>query len=183
MELLMHSTSTALWHDIIHHAEETCAINLNEELESYLVFLLIRYIDKPELIKQIIATQFLTAIQSGPAKREQTLRAVGDQCLLFTGLFPRMAEKRLLKLSYFVQMGQAAYIGLSMKQNDLYGALAEQFVSLMDILQSIRQYNNCPDLLPLQAFEQWHDTGSQRALKVLKQYTDAIPFIQKGKKF
>jgi hypothetical protein len=54
--------------------------------------------------------------------------------------------------------------------------LSQQFVSIMDILQSIRlQTQNHPDLMPLEAYDLWNDAGSKRALKVLKQYSSATP--------
>ncbi len=176
MEILVNSTSTALWHDIIHDAEKSCAIALQEELESYLVFLLMRYINRPELIKQVFALEFLKGAQGTSAKQHLVLQDVGDKCLLFAGLYPKAAEKRLVRVSYFVNIGQAAYGAISRKHDDLYELLGKQFVPLMDVLQSIRHYSKeYPDLLPLEAYELWNDTGSQRALNVLKQYTEATP--------
>ena len=174
MNILTNSTSTALWHEIIHEAESTCRITLEEDIESYLVFLLMRYTNKPELLKQIIALEFLEGINAKPAKQRLTLQEVGDKCLLFAGLYPNMADKRLVKISYFVNLGQACYVRISQKNDDLYEGLGKQFVSLMDVLQSIRQY---PDLLPLQAYELWSDTGSHRALSILRQYTQSAEGI------
>jgi hypothetical protein len=181
MNILTNSTSTALWHDVVVKAEETCAVVLKEELESYLVFLLMRYTNKPEIVKQVIALDFLEGINSSHAKQLMALQDVGDKCLLFAGLYPNIADTRLVRISYFVNMGQAAYVRISKKSNDLYASLSTQFVNLMDILQSIRQYTqNYPDLLPIQAYELWNDTGSRRALTILQQYTQysqAIPMI------
>ncbi|MEO8402062.1 MAG: hypothetical protein ABI597_09760 [Gammaproteobacteria bacterium] len=181
MSILTNSTSIALWHDIINDAEKSCAVKLKEEIECYLVFLLMRYTNKPELTKQIIALEFLEGAMLTPHQRALALQDVGDKCLLFAGLFPSIAEKRLVRLSYFINLGQASYVRISQKNNDLYELLSKQFVSLMDILQSIRQYTkNYPDLLPLQAYELWNDTGSQRALKILKQYThhpESVPIL------
>ncbi|EKD54088.1 MAG: hypothetical protein ACD_60C00125G0012 [uncultured bacterium] len=181
MSILTHATSTALWHSIIHDAERSCAIALKEDIESYLVFLLMRYTNRPELVKHIIAVDFLESMQLSKTKQEVALQEVGDMCLLFTGLYPKIAEKRLVKLNYFVKVGQAAYVKISKKSDDLYYSLSQQFVCLMDVLQSIRSYSKqYPDLLPLEAYEQWNDTGSQRALSVLKQYTQspgAIPVL------
>lgn len=183
MTILTSTTSTALWHDIIHEAEKTCAVALKEEVESYLVFLLMRYTNKPELAAQVMATEFLRGANLNSLQRQAALQDVGDKCLLFTGLFPSIAEKRRVSLSYFVQIGQTAYVAISTKNNDLYGLLGHQFVSLMDVLQSVKLHSEaCPDLLPLQAYELWNDTGSQRALSVLKQYTDAMPVLLHGKK-
>lgn len=175
MRLLLGSTPTALWQGVIHEAESHCTIKLREEIESYLVFLLMRYMDKPQLVKHIIATEFMSGLKDGRKKQQMAFQEVGDKCLLFSGLFPHMAEKRLVKISYFVDMGQAAYSTLSKKSNDLYGMLAKQFVPLMDILQSIRGSKNFTDLMPLEAYELWNDTGSQRSYRMLKIYTQGIP--------
>lgn len=170
-------TELIMWQDVIRHAEERCSIALQEELEAYLVSLLIRYTNKPEVAKQIIATAFLDALNSHTlqqiAERNISLQHVGDQCLLFAGLFPHAAEKKQVKISYFVEIGRAAYAEVSTTAHDLYWSLAYQFVLLTDVLQSIRPD---PDLLPLEAYEQWNDIGSQRALKLLREYTEALPF-------
>lgn len=172
MGLLTNATPLALWQDVIKKAENRCLVTLKEELEAYLAALLIRYTNKPDLLKQIVATAFIEALQQQHEnQRIMQLQHVGDQCLLFSGLFPRIAEKRHVKLSYFVELGRSSYAAISNKTNDLYGLLAIEFVVLMDVLQSIRQY---PDLLPLEAYDQWLEVGSQRAFKILSEYTSTI---------
>ena len=175
MKLLLGSSSVALWHDIIHEAEAACTITLKEELESYLVFLLMRYINKPEIVKQIIANEFLEGLNYAPHQRHLAMQEVGDKCLIFSGLFPQLAEKRLVKISYFINIGQSAYDTISRTSNDLYGLLASEFVSLMDILQSIRSYTS--ELLPLEAYELWNEVGSKRALKALQSHTAGVPVM------
>ena len=180
MTILTSTTSTALWYGIVHDAEESCAIALKEDIESYLVFLLMRYTNQPELAKQVIATEFLQATKFAAAKQELVMKGVGDKCLLFAGLYPNLAEKRMVKISYFVNVGQAAYTAISRKSNDLYELLSREFVQLMDVLQAIRQYTkHHPDLLPFQAYDLWNETGSQRALSVLRQFTQGIPIAIK----
>lgn len=176
MKLLLNSTPVLLWQDIIHEAEEACTLSLSPDLESYLVFLLMRYTNQPQVINNIVATEFLKNAQLSFSQRQVALREVGDNCLLFSGLFPHLAAKRHVKISYFVKLGQAAYTGTSKTTDDLYELLAKHFVGLMDILNAIRQYSkDYPNLMPLQAYELWNDTGSQRALSILKQYTTALP--------
>lgn len=176
MKLLVNSTPIALWHDIIHEAEAACTISLKEEIEAYLVYLLARYVNKPEFVKQVIAPEFLQALQSGKAQQQWMMQNVGDKCLLFSGLFPHMADKKLVKISYFVGMGQAAYATISKNSSDLYGMLAGQFVTLMDVLQSIRCYSDkVGDLLPMEAYDLWNDVNSKRALRILGQHSGGIP--------
>lgn len=172
---LLHSTSVQLWHDLVIDAEKICDISLKEEVESYLVFLLIRYTTSPDVVKQIIATDFLQGVQLSPVARELALQTVGDKCLLVSGLFPIIARKRLVKISYFVQLGQASYATISKDHNDIYSLLSNQFVALMDVLQSVKKN---PELLPLEAYELWNETGSKRAYTLLKDFQVMKPSKQ-----
>lgn len=179
MQLMTGKSPLALWQDVVKLAENRCSIKLQVELEAYLVSLLIRYSDKPEVAQQVFATTFLEAMQAKERQRNFSLQNVGDQCLLFAGLFPRAAQRKQVKINYFVDLGRSAYANISQTANDLYWSLAIQFVALMDVLQSIR----CdPDLLPLEAYEQWNDLDSQRALQILKEYAHGIP-LKKNKHF
>lgn len=168
MRVMTRPNSILLWQDVVRDAEGVCAIQLDHELEAYLAWLLYRYTDRPDIVKRVIATAFLQAMQLREQQRNFFLQEVGDQCLLIAGLFPRIHQRRMVKLSYFVDLGRAAYLGISTQTTSLYGSLAFQFVMLMDVLQSIRQP---PDLLPLEAYEQWTELGSQRALTILQSYT------------
>lgn len=172
MGLMTDETPIILWQDVIKDAEDRCAIYLKNDIEAYLVTLLLRYTNKPEVVKQVIATTFLRAQQLGREERYITLQQVGDQCLLFAGLFPQSAHKKQVKISYFVDMGRSAYAAISNQTNDLHALLALQFVAMIDVLQSIRYYS---DLLPLEAYEQWADVGSQRAFRFLQEYTRGLP--------
>jgi hypothetical protein len=167
MKVLVNATTTGLWHDIIHEAEAACRASLPSELESYLVFLLMRYMDKPEVAKQVLATFFMESLKLSANQRQSALQQVGDTCLLFSGLFPGIAEKRLVKISYFVNLGRSAYATISLVNNDIYALLTRQFVPMMDVLNSLSQQH----LLPLQAYELWNELGSQRALNMLNEYS------------
>lgn len=173
MHLLINATTPALWHEVVKDAENSCSVSLKGELEAYLIALLMRYTNKPEILKQVLATAFLRALELREMERNMSLQTVGDHCLLFAGLFPRLALSKNVKLRYFVDLGQSAYSAISKETNDLYSSLALQFVVLMDVLQSIR---SDPNLEPLEAYEQWDEIGSQRALKILQSYTNAFPF-------
>jgi hypothetical protein len=174
MNVMTGPHSILLWQDVVRNAEKECAVSLENALEEYLISLLFKYINKPDAIGKVFATAFLQAMQQQPYQRHHALQQVGDECLLLTGLFPRVANKRCVKIRYFVDLGQAAYTAISNRaKNDLYNRLAVRFVLLMDVLQSIRQYN---DLLPFEAYEQWYELGSQRAFKILQSYNGGIPF-------
>jgi hypothetical protein len=176
MKLLFNPNPNGLWRDIIHEAESNCRSKLQVELESYLINLLVRFSTQPELATQIMATQFLESVKLTPSERAVALQHVGDSCLIYSGLFPGIAEKRLVKISYFINLGRSAYSTISTTSNDLYDLLTKRFVAIMDLLQSLRAYSkHYPDLMPLQAYDLWNESGSQRALRTLRQYSNADP--------
>ena len=176
MAIMTHPGDITIWYEIVHDAEKSCSVTLQQEVESYLVFLLIRYLRRPELVSSVMATCFLDALQAPLVARNEMLRAIGDQCLLLSGLYPDVAKKRRVRIGYFVGLGRSAYVASSAVTDDLYAQLGGLFVPLMDVLQSLRHSDSrFPDLLPMEAMELWSETGSRRALSILKQYTGALP--------
>lgn len=173
MSLLTNENQTALWRDVIKHAEQKCAVTLKSDLEAYLVTLMIRYTNQPEVARQVLATALLEALDKRKSERGLLLQQVGDQCLLFAGLFPQITAKKHVKINYFVDMGRLAYGAISHGASDLFGSLAFQFVLLMDVLQSIRPENT---LMPIEAYEQWESLGSRRAFNALQQYSRGVPY-------
>lgn len=172
MSILTKESTVLLWQDTIKHAESRSAILLPDDLEFYLISLLIRYTSKPAFAEQVLATLFLEALQLRVQERNISMQHVGDACLLLAGLFPHIAAKRQVKIRYFVDLGRSAYGTISHTANDLYSGLSLQFVGLMDVLQAIP---NEPTLLPLEAYEQWREVGSQYALQTLRLYTKGTP--------
>jgi hypothetical protein len=167
-DLLLEPTATAQWKHLLDDAKQQCHCQLNEEIESYLIFTLMRFTQNPELASKALAPDFLRCADLLTHAKENTLRDVGDQCLLLSGLFPQRAEKRLVTVGYYVGLGQSAYQQLSSTLKEafayLYHLLSNNFVQMMDVLQNIR----CePALQPLQAMELWQQTGSDNAYKIL----------------
>lgn len=188
--LILHNTSTAQWHSLLGEAQEASAIYLKTELESYLVFMLIRFMRDPNIAASVLGLEFLSSYQAhthkstyyhrGLSLRQEQLRAVGDKCLLFAGLFPERALKKRVKLSYFVKLGQTAYKTLSSyleTQEDLFCELVEEFPRLMDVLQATRGTSSATvDLL--HSLELWHETRSPAAWqRICKATSSNMTFI------
>lgn len=176
-DLLLHPTDTAHWHSLVCEAEQATGRHLDEDSESYLVFLLIRHTDNHELTSRVMGLDYLESQRLPRAQREQRLREVGDHCLLFSGLFPQQAERRRVRLGYFIDLGRAAYGEIAdscqAAVSGIYRQLSHEFLSLMEILQGIRSLGGRSlDITPLMAFDLWQDTGSRQALEGL---TAAIP--------
>jgi len=181
-ELVIQPTTTAQWHALVSDAESAAGYTLGEELESYLVFLLMRFTRKPTMLSRIMATDYLDQRHSSRGERRQKLKEVGDHCLLFSGLFPQHAERRMVKVSYFVKLGRSAYQQVSEQAHNsdtIYTHLSKDFVTLMDILQTMRDIqhdnNHTTHLSPMHAFDLWHDTGSNHAYRTIKSMTNGNP--------
>ena len=179
-ELVLQPTETAHWHALVNEAQCAVACQLEESLESYLVFLLIRFTRRPDMLTRIMASDYLESQQNGKVYEAQ-LRDVGDHCLLLSGLFPIQAERRRVSPGYFVDLGRRAYAEIAERglhiSHALYADLAREFVMLMDTLQAIRNLSASNDarLSPLQAYDQWLSTGSLQAFNQLCSQSGAVP--------
>lgn len=176
--------ATQQWHKLITEASRHNLVQLTEEVESYLVFLLIRFVTQPEIAGSILGKEYLeSAHQQSPAVQEIKLQEVGDKSLLMAGLFPSRSQRKLVKISYFVNLGINAYSTISQLSSrksiqDLYAHLSEAFVSMMDVLQATREIEaeHYTQLNLIEACELWQDTRSRYALKTIQHYTN-LPII------
>ena len=138
--LIIHKTALAEWHRLVNDVQAMDATVLEEAVESYLVFLLMRFTTQPDCVKSILALEFIENLQN---PRQIGLRDVGDKCLLFSGLFPEQAERRRVSVDYFIEMGQGAYRQLTQfperEWQGPYATLCEDFVPLMKILRRTRE--------------------------------------------
>lgn len=171
-KLVLHPTPESQWYALVEEACRSSAIPLSEDLESYLVFLLMRFTKNPEIAYNIFALDYLEGIKNLNPGGRQTLRDVGDKCLLFSGFFPQRARHRRVNISYYVKLGQSAYSSLSNHTNqlsELFSKLHDHFVPLMDILHAIRALDKNYKILDLlDAYELWSDTKSAQAFKILQ---------------
>ena len=167
--LILLPTDTAQWYNLIYEAQQQRSIHLCEDLESYLVFLLMRFTEKPELASSVLAMDFFASNDATGQQRQQLLQELGDKCLLLSGLFPGRAQRKRVRVSYFVDIGQSAYAELGQQNFD---AIAASFVSMMDVLQALRDNSN--PLTPLEAQELAQDVNSESAKQTLNNLTDGI---------
>ena len=179
-ELILEPTAQSQWQSLVIEAQRACNRHLDETLESYLVFLLMRFADKPQCTARIMAEDYLRSQALQGEQRVSSLRDVGDHCLIFSGLFPQLAEHRLVRISYFVNIGQSSYRQLSdvMERSwaAVYQRLSEAFIVLMDILHAMRDLGGQSILTPLQAIDLWQDTGSRRSYQQLSVEGRLAPF-------
>ena len=180
MSELINDTVKAQWQELVSDAAQTCAYNLDEELESYLVFALIRFTQRADLTDSIVALEYMNATAERNHQNLGQLREVGDKCLLFSGLYPKIHRKRGVNVGYYVDIGRASYSQLGQLLHkgfsNLYQKLAEGFVFLTDILHAIREMNGEPVLDVSEKYDFWLKFDSQYSKRSLTDMYQVLPF-------
>ncbi|MBT4836332.1 MAG: hypothetical protein HON94_03190 [Methylococcales bacterium] len=174
--LIIEPTSMAHWHKLVSEAQFKCNQNLNEDTESYLVYLLMRYLKRSDFINNIMSTKYLEGLQAMGHVRDSRLQDVGDQCLLFAGLFPQIAEKRSLNVSFFVDLGRSAYHEIAaygVQIGDLlYQQLYQSFVVMIDILHHIRELNGSVSLSAFDSYDLSQNVASEKSQQKLDDFNN-----------
>ncbi len=140
--IILHPTDISQWYALVNEAQASTRLVLNEDTESYLVFLLKRFTQTTQLLESIIAIDFMESMQLYGKKQIERLREVGDKSLLLCGLFPGIAKKHHVTLDYFSGMGRSAYLTAAelheAATGELYFQLSAQFLVMQDVLQAMR---------------------------------------------
>jgi hypothetical protein len=131
-----------LWQELVRDGERHAGIELGESVQSYLVFVLMRYLRDGALAAHVPALDWLAAAEcTGQHARADALRDVGDRCLLIAGRFPRLAERRHVGPDYFSTLGCGAYLGVAEAARAGYAALfaelARAFDAMVRVLDSL----------------------------------------------
>jgi hypothetical protein len=140
--ILADAAPLELWTDLVREAESAVGTRLDEELESYLVFLLIAHTRDVHLHGNAVALDYLLA-RAGGAQRREELRQVGDRCLLLAGFYPEQAERRMVTIDYFLALGSNAYDELSTTLRaglaELFRRLARAYARLARVTLEVRR--------------------------------------------
>lgn len=143
--LILHPTDISQWYALVNEAEVATHMVLHEDTESYLVFLLQRFMQTTQLLESIIAMDFLESMNAFGKRQIELLRDVGDKSLLLCGLFPGIATRHHVTIEYFSDMGKTAYLTIGESQEkstaELYLQLGAQFLMMQQILQAMRGEN------------------------------------------
>lgn len=136
-------TKIAEWRKLVIEGQEKSGFRLNETIENYVVITLDSQTTNTELASAVIAIDFLKNIHVKSVRNSQTLRFIGDQCLILAGLFPERVKRKNVSDHYFKHLGENAYYVLSfssLKNSDhsLFYQLFENFEDLIGVLRAMR---------------------------------------------
>ena len=93
--------------EIVMEAQGKSQIFLESDVEAFLVHVIARTLDKPNIWDQPIAIRVLTAQQLSGKTRAQALQTIGEECLFINGW--QIKQERWPTKTYFVEMGEIAF--------------------------------------------------------------------------
>lgn len=170
------------WHQLIQQACDYAVISLDDDIQSYLLLTLIRYIHDDQLAENAITMSFKINDTLPRDQRIQALKSRAEHCLILAGMFPSYIDRQSLRISHYIQLGIDSYAELSQLMFDhdklIYQQLSEDFVKLIDVLYTVRVFNGAPMLPLIQAMELWSDTGSKTAFRTLTINRQSIPLTE-----
>ena len=177
-----HKAAIYQWHQLIQEACEYAGIELDPEIQSYLLLTLMRYIHDDQLAENAITMKLNNKEFRSREERLEDLKSTAEHCLILAGLFPSHIDRQFLRISHYIQLGTESYRELStmVYDNDkmIYKKLSTDFIKLVDVLYTIRIFNGSPKLPLLQAIELWSDTGSKTAYQALTLNRQSIPLSE-----
>lgn len=166
------------WHQLINQAAQHARVEIEEELRHYLLLTVVKYLQNDELVME--ARQLPLQLQAlNDATHWQNLRKTADHCLVMAGLFPDMILHKPARINDYIVQGQHCFniLGQTLSGSDaaLFRHLSAHFVSLIEIMHSLRYFSGSDALSPLSAFEFWSDTGCQSAYRQITFQHQALP--------
>lgn len=139
-DIIEQGAAAALWQALVREGEREAGCALGEDVESYLVFALMRHLRDEQMVARVMALDWLQAHELPGRGRVDALRDVGDRCLIVAGLFPGQARRRRVDAAYFVDLGRSAYETVAGATRagyaDLFAQLVDAYLAMVRVLAS-----------------------------------------------
>lgn len=172
------------FYDIISEKERNVNIELSDYSKLYLMNLLKGLIEKNDFFyKDIIgndalAEAFMKALSEELLKKVQKIKAVGDLCLIYSGLFPDILNRKLVDIDYFIQLGKVSFLTLhriyvtmnSLSDlKNLYYSIFLDFLKLVTVMLEIsKSFKLIDQKNLLKVYERWQKTKINVLYEILK---------------
>ena len=143
IEIMQNTSHT--WHQLLHRAKIQSLTSVTQEVEHYLALMLESCAHNKMPLNRNIAQHFLLAQQTEGRVGLRRLQSVGDQCLLITGLFPELIQRKNVNTRYIMDVGCIAYSSIARHpyaeamacNTALFDQLGQQFQDLSRWLNMI----------------------------------------------
>lgn len=141
------NTQTELWVNLLRKAQNKRLVTLSELQESYLVFMLQRFMERKDLVEIVFALKYLESTEKIRHQKSVVLSDLADGGLLFAGLFPERASRLHVSSRYFRDMSQICFFDLAevctqlkhLGEAVLYKELGRTIDLLISVLLCIRR--------------------------------------------
>ncbi|ADR18381.1 hypothetical protein [Calditerrivibrio nitroreducens] len=172
------------FYDIVSEKEKNVNIELSDYSKLYLMNLLKGLIEKNDFFyKDIIgndalAEAFMKALSEEILKKVQKIKAVGDLCLIYSGLFPDMLNRKLVDIDYFIQLGKVSFLtlhriyftmnSLSDLKNLYYSIFLDFFKLVTVMIEISKSFKLIDQKNLLKVYERWQKTKINSLYEILK---------------
>ena len=126
-------------YEVILYGESKAGINLEHEIEAFVVHTFARYMENPNIPTDAIAIQLMTSLNETGEIRKQHLQKVAEECILIDGL--HLNSRKWPSKNYFVEMGKVAlgYRAYAQRPPELfYETIANNMDNISRVLHRIK---------------------------------------------
>ena len=119
--------------EIVTECESRSRVNLDEELEAYLVYMVARNFRNRDFPPDVICLEFTKA------RTRDDFRQIGDSCLFVDAW--DVSRAQLVNHDYYEKLGQAAYAyaaSASRPIDELFNRIAREFSQLSRVLAGVK---------------------------------------------
>ena len=138
----------------VNSAADRLKIDLDDQIEFYLVNLLCEFIDPSTIytdsgeidLHTPLAIMLKNALESAPSEQVKIYKRIGDTSLYFSGYFQDYFNRKTVNVDYYISMGASAYTSVSSIMRErhrdehfttMYSDLANEFENLVGLISQI----------------------------------------------
>ncbi|MCX6115974.1 MAG: hypothetical protein NT027_00380 [Proteobacteria bacterium] len=179
-------TPQSFFRERINSASQQLNVNLNDDVEFYLVNLLIEFIN-PKTVNEdfqgdVLSTPLVLLlkqiVEAPEAKQAGMYRRLGDTSLYITGFFQDYFNQKTFDINYFIMMGSSAYHQASILSNSkdanhssTLSELSNKFIQFVDVVAQASDSTStykASDILNI--YDRWNRCGSDRLRAILQEF-------------
>lgn len=126
-------------YDVIVETEARVSINLDHDIEAFVVHTFAKYMEQPNIPTDAIALKMMTTVSEIGELRKQHFQQIAEECLLIDGF--RLNSRRWPSKRYFKDMGIIALEHRAYSERPpelMYEKIAHHFDEMSYILNNIR---------------------------------------------
>ena len=128
--------------EIVMEAQGKSQVFLASDMEAFLVHVIARTIDKPNMWERPVAVKILGAQTLSGSHRATALQSIGEECLFIDGW--QLKQARWPTQTYFIDMGEIAFGMASISTrpaNKLLELASNNFKLMSTVLKTARTLN------------------------------------------